>query len=226
MRNGFGLNVFKGKRKNVATRTYIEMKRTHEVGKSIFYESSIKKDLRQIGAFFHGILDQKLCSRLNEVVVLFCVLSFSSRKYEINPQATITEGKKPLKKPPKSHSKLIPITKINVMRQTSTFIRVYEDRYMYEVTSQPKFKYHKRQSTFFFIGFHFVENVDFSRIRWWAKKSTNHGKKESAEVTRQPNTHIYITVNQTHFKRTQHNPNACQNPNEIEDSLHFGFVMW
>lgn len=58
------------------------MKRTHEVSKSIFYDSSIKKDLRQIVAFFHGISDQKVCSILDEVVVLIFTFIFDKKKQQ------------------------------------------------------------------------------------------------------------------------------------------------
>lgn len=82
------------------------------------------------------------------------------------------------KKPPKIQSKLIPITKINVMRQTYTFIHVHEYRYgcgnhrihMHEIQVS------QASINSFFVGPHFVENVDFSRIWWW-KEWEKKGRK-------------------------------------------------
>lgn len=54
---------------------------------------------------------------------------------------------------------------------------------------------------------------------------TTGRKNQQKSLDNQIHTYTSPSTN-THFKRTQHNPNACQNPNEIEDSLHFGFVMW
>lgn len=202
---------------------YIEMKRTHEVSKSIFYDSSIKKDLRQIVAFFHGISDQKVCSILDEVVVLIFTFIFGMKKNRVNPRHTKqSNNNKPFQEATKNPAEIDSNYK---NKRDETDLHSYSCARISIWMWQPS---HTRNSSITSVNQLFFcrpsfrgkcrlfKNLTMKRMKKKGRKS----RLSSANTNKQ-------TGKRAHFKGRQNtNPNACQTPNEIEDSLHFRFVMW